>query len=104
MKNITEENNIQIPQNGTGMKVRWTNRRRMAWLSLICIILVTCLILFTNLVPESRLKVLSEVITWFYFCLSSVIGAYMGLTTWASIKGVREERRSPPRLFDDIRK
>jgi len=67
-------------------KKRWQNRRRMAWVSLISIVSVTGLILFTNLVPESRLQILSEVITWFYFSLASVIGAYMGFTTWASRK------------------
>lgn len=67
-------------------KKRWGNRRRMAWMSLVSIIAVTILILFTDLVPESRLQILSEVITWFYFSLASVIGAYMGFTTWASVK------------------
>lgn len=68
-------------------KKRWKNRRRMAWIALISMIFITFLILFTNLVPESRLKVLSEVITWYYFCSASIIGAYMGFTTYASIKG-----------------
>jgi len=67
-------------------KRRWQNRRRMAWLSLISMIAVTVIILFTNLVSVERLKVLSEVITWYYFCSASVIGAYMGFTTWASKK------------------
>ena len=63
---------------------KWRNRRRMAWAALISMILVTILILFTNLVPEAKLKILSDVITWFYFSMASVIGAYMGFTTWAS--------------------
>ena len=67
-------------------KKRWQNRRRMAWTSLLSMIVVTYLILFTNLVPEERLKILSEVITWYYFCSASVIGAYMGFT-WASKSG-----------------
>jgi uncharacterized membrane protein len=67
-------------------KRRWQNRRRMAWVSLVSMIGVTVLILFTNIVPVERLNVLSEVITWFYFCCASVIGAYMGFTTWASRK------------------
>lgn len=65
---------------------RWKNRRRMAWVSLISMTVITFLILFTNFVPEARLKVLSEVITWYYFCSASIIGAYMGFTTWASKK------------------
>jgi len=67
-------------------RARWKNRRRMAWISLISMILVTCLILFTDLVEESRLQILTEVITWFYFSCASIIGMYMGATTWASVK------------------
>lgn len=65
-------------------KRRWQNRRRMAWVSLTSMIAITVLILFSNFVSIEKLKVLSEVITWFYFCSASVIGAYMGFTTWAS--------------------
>lgn len=65
-------------------KMRWQNRRRMAWTSLLSMIAVTIIILFTDFVSIEKLKVLSEVITWFYFCCASVIGAYMGFTTWAS--------------------
>jgi hypothetical protein len=68
-------------------KKKWKNRRRMAWVSMISMVVITILILFTNLVPESRLKILSEVITWYYFSCISVVGIYMGATTWASIKG-----------------
>jgi hypothetical protein len=65
-------------------KKRWQNRRRMAWWSLISMTIVTFLILFTNLVPEEKMKILSEVITWYYLSCASIIGAYMGFTTWAS--------------------
>lgn len=65
-------------------KLRWKNRRRMAWVALISMISITALILFTDLVELERLKILTEVITWFYFSCASVIGAYMGFTTWAS--------------------
>ena len=67
-------------------KQRWKNRRRMAWLSLFTMIGVTALLL-SGVIPETRIKVLSEPITWFYFAMTSVIGIYMGATTWASIKG-----------------
>jgi hypothetical protein len=77
-----------MEENNTNGKVKWTNRRRMAWTSLIAMIVVTLLCLFV--VPESRLAVLSEPLTWFYFCMAGVIGSYMGMTTWASIKGLRE--------------
>lgn len=67
-------------------KLRWKNRRRMAWTSLVAMIFFTFLILFTSIVPESRLTILSEVVTWFYFSMASIIGMYMGATTWASVK------------------
>jgi len=66
-------------------KVRWKNRRRMAWVSLVSIIVITLLILLGP-IPETRLKILSDVITWFYFAQASIIGTYMGVTTWAHIK------------------
>lgn len=65
-------------------KQRWKNRRRMAWWSLVSMTLITMLVLFTDLCPESKLAVISEMITWYYFCSASIIGAYMGFTTWAS--------------------
>jgi hypothetical protein len=64
---------------------RWKNRRRMAWVSLISMNIFTILILFV--VPENRLVILSDVITWFYFAMTSIIGTYMGVTTYAHIKG-----------------
>lgn len=67
-------------------KARWKNRRRMAWISLISIITVTATLLFTDIVSEEKIKVMSEIITWFYFACASVIGAYMGFTTWSAKK------------------
>ena len=75
---MSEEQNNGHPQ----PLVRWKNRRRMAWTALISMIITTILILFV--VPEPRLALLAEPIIWFYFSMASVIGAYMGFTTWAS--------------------
>jgi hypothetical protein len=68
------------------MARRWKNRRRMAWLSLIVMFTMTGLVFFTDLVPNERMQVLKEPLTWFYFACISVVGAYMGFTTWASRK------------------
>jgi hypothetical protein len=84
------DDDIKKEENGNDLaleKKRWQNRRRMAWISLSSMILMTALILFTNLVPNEKLKILSEVITWYYLTCASVVGAYMGFTTYASIKG-----------------
>lgn len=64
--------------------IRWKNRRRMAWLSLIYMIVKTILILFV--VDPERMKVLTEPITWSYFCSSAIVGAYMGAATFEHIK------------------
>ena len=58
---------------------RWKNRRRMAWVALFSIIVVTYLAFFK--VPLDRLAVLKEVITWFYFVMGSIVGAYVGFAT-----------------------
>lgn len=64
--------------------IRTRNRRRMAYISLFCIIIVTYWVLF--FLPIERLKVLSDVITWFYFSMISIVGAYMGFTVIEHIK------------------
>lgn len=66
-------------------KERWKNRRRMAWTSLVAILVVTFLMFFAPVEIE-RLKVISEAITWFYFASASIIGAYMGFTSWSDKK------------------
>lgn len=71
-----------LPKNG-GRDI-WRNRRRMAYVSLFSIIFMTFLLLFV--IPNERIKILSEVIMWFYFSMASVIGSYMGFTTWAYTK------------------
>ena len=67
-------------------KTKWINRRRMAWISLISMLIITFLVLFTSVVSDSRLEILSDVITWFYFSCVSVIGFYMGATAWTARK------------------
>jgi hypothetical protein len=68
------------------MAKRWRNRRRMAWLSLIAMFVMTYFVFFTDYVDIERMKVLKDVVTWFYFACISIVGAYMGFTTWASRK------------------
>ncbi len=64
-------------------KRRWKNRRRMAWISLVAINIVTLILLFVP-IPVDRLKVIAEPLIWSYFAFTSVIGAYMGFTAYAS--------------------
>tara|TARA_Y100000034_G_scaffold135973_1_gene210068 strand:+ start:5957 stop:6199 length:243 start_codon:yes stop_codon:yes gene_type:complete len=60
------------------------NRRRMAWIALIAMLIVTGLMMFS--VDETRLDKLSDMTTWFYMAMASIIGTYMGVTTYANIK------------------
>ena len=75
----------EVTTNGHG-RIRWKNRRRMAWVSLISMIVLTFFIFFTDAISIEKIKVLGEVITWYYFASASIVGAYMGFTTWASRK------------------
>ena len=61
---------------------RWVHRRRMAYISLYSIIGVT-VILLGPWVPVERVAKLSDLISWFYFSLASIVGAYMGFATWS---------------------
>lgn len=62
-------------------KDRWANRRRMAWVALIAMIITAALLFFV--IEEWRLKMLldSGIITWFFGVMVSIVGAYMGFTT-----------------------
>lgn len=62
---------------------RWKHRRRMAYASLVNIIAVT-FILLGPWVPIERVDKLSDIISWFYFSLASIVGAYMGFATWSA--------------------
>ena len=87
MDESTKEIHGKEGENGNGLtRIRWKNRRKMAWVSLLSMVLVTFLLMFGP-IPDSRLKILSEPLTWFYFAMASVIGAYMGFTTWADRSG-----------------
>ena len=67
-------------KNSPDPKLRWRNRRRMAWTALVSILIVTFLSFFV--VEESRLKLLSDVINMFYLSMASIVGAYVGFATF----------------------
>ena len=54
--------------------------------ALISMLVMTYFVFFTDYVSIERMQVLKEVVTWFYFACISIVGAYMGFTTWASRK------------------
>ena len=63
----------------------WKNRRKMAYIALLSMVVVTAYML-SPYMDLARIEALESVITWFYTVMASVIAAYMGFTTWAYIK------------------
>lgn len=59
--------------------VTWNNRRKMAWVSLISIILIALAVLF--LVPADELVPLENIIVAIVYSFLGVIAAYMGFTS-----------------------
>ena len=80
---MTEETQ---PTNGNGkLKVMtWRSRRRLAIAAGIWMIIETLLLFYT--IPESKLSVLQEPITWSYFVCGGVITAYMGFKAFGKEK------------------
>jgi predicted anti-sigma-YlaC factor YlaD len=68
-------------------KRKWENRRRMAWVALVAIIVQTLLLILlpVSLLSLEKIQVMKEPLTWAYWCESAIILAYMGFTTWAYI-------------------
>ena len=60
-------------------------QRRMAWVSLIAMLVFTCLV-FLPIFPDSRIKALADLFGLFYIGMAGVVGAYMGMTAYMSKK------------------
>lgn len=58
---------------------RWTNRRRMAWISLICGVIVFPFLIF--LAQEGVREALVNVAIPYYLFLAGIVGAYVGFAT-----------------------
>lgn len=58
------------------------NRRRMAWLSLIALIVSGFCLMF--LVPEKRLAQLNGILELYWISLGGIVGAYVGISAWVS--------------------
>ena len=61
-------------------------QRRMAWISMIAMILFTVIVMIPGIIPESRLKLLGDLSALFYIGMAGVVGAYMGMTAYMSRK------------------
>jgi uncharacterized membrane protein YdjX (TVP38/TMEM64 family) len=58
-------------------------QRRMAWVSLIVMIVFTALV-FLPIFPDSRVTALGSLFATFYIGMAGVVGAYMGMTAYMS--------------------
>ena len=61
-------------------------QRRMAWISMVAMILFTIIVMIPGFIPETRLKLLGDLSALFYIGMAGVVGAYMGMTAYMSRK------------------
>ena len=61
-------------------------QRRMAWISMIAMILFTVIVMIPGIIPVSRLKLLGDLSALFYIGMAGGVGAYMGMTAYMSRK------------------
>jgi hypothetical protein len=61
-------------------EMRAANRRRMAWVSLLAMILTAAALVF--FVPDSRLDKLKDLLDLYWIALGGVVGAYVGISAW----------------------
>lgn len=59
-------------------KKRWTNRRRMAWLTLI---VTLCYSIGMFALSAERIEALGGIASYFYMFAASVVGCYIGFAT-----------------------
>lgn len=59
--------------------VQRSNRKKMAWTALVACLVVVFLMMFV--VKESRIPLLSDVMTFFFLIMGSIVGTYIGFTS-----------------------
>lgn len=89
MSNI--ENEIDLNKDGKVSETeeeayerKAVNRRRMAWVSLIAMIATAFAILF--FIPETKLERIKDMLDLYWIAMGSIVGAYVGISTWMSKK------------------
>lgn len=75
---VSEESKVAL------LAARWKNRRKMAYVSILMMVMMTVSLFF--FIPEGKLDKLQDVISWAYMSFASIVGAYMGLSTYADKK------------------
>lgn len=87
MNNIEQNNEADISGDGKvdtkEMEIyekRAANRRRMAWVSLISMIMSAFALMF--IVSDERLAKLDGLLELYWIALGGVVGAYVGISAW----------------------
>ena len=57
------------------------HQRNMAWTALISMLLFTA-IMFTPIVPDERIKLLTDISNLFYLAQAGIVGAFMGFAAF----------------------
>lgn len=64
----------------------WDGRRHIAWIALWAMIIPT-LYIIGWVANVDLLDKMGDLMSWFYLAMASIVCAYFGFTSWASIKG-----------------
>jgi len=80
-KKKTELDYLNGKNGKTLVMQKWRTRRRITIATLVWSMVKTLLLFYT--VPESKLAVLGEPITWSYFIEGAIITAYFGFKAFA---------------------
>ena len=64
------------------------HQRNMAWTALVSMLLFTA-IMFTPIVPDERIKLLTDISNLFYLAQAGIVGAFMGFAAFdkSGVKG-----------------
>ena len=57
------------------------HQRNMAWTALVSMLLFTA-IMFTPIVPDDRIKLLTDISNLFYLAQAGIVGAFMGFAAF----------------------
>lgn len=77
-KDITYSEKIQDIQQKVS---KFSNQTKMAWLSLISMILATAF-LFSPYIDITKIHAITEIVIMLYITLSGIVATYMGVTAW----------------------
>lgn len=84
---ITEEDKeiAKLKYEEERLNRRQYHQRQMAWTALWAMILFT-IFLFMPIIPDARIKLLSEISSMFYIAQAGIVGAFLGVTAWMNVK------------------